>query len=64
MANGDYVTYGVPGDQRRPAPHTRSRPRTPRAAPGLGEHTREVLAEIAGLQAAEIDGLIAAGAVS
>ena len=32
-----------------------------RAAPGLGEHTRAVLAE-AGISAAEIDGLIASGA--
>lgn len=32
-------------------------------APGLGEHTRTVLAELCGYSAAQIDGLIAAGAV-
>jgi len=34
----------------------------PRAAPRLGQHTREVLTEMLGLDASEIDGLEAAGA--
>jgi crotonobetainyl-CoA:carnitine CoA-transferase CaiB-like acyl-CoA transferase len=32
-------------------------------APELGEHTREVCAELLGMGAAEIDGLIASGAL-
>jgi alpha-methylacyl-CoA racemase len=47
--------------QPAPAPRfDRSAPAPVRAAPRLGQHTREVLAE-AGLDAAAIDALLAAG---
>jgi crotonobetainyl-CoA:carnitine CoA-transferase CaiB-like acyl-CoA transferase len=47
---------------RVPSRWTKSQPRAGRPAPMLGEHSREVLAE-AGLSAAEIDDLVASGAV-
>ncbi len=51
---------GVP--QPAPAPRfDRSQPEPPRAAPRVGQHTRDVLAE-AGLDAAAIDALLDAGA--
>jgi len=53
------------GEVRQPAPAARFAD-TPSSihgpAPGIGEHTREILAEI-GLSAEKIDGLITAGAV-
>ena len=60
QARGAFVTVdGVP--QPAPAPRfDRSVPDAPRAAPRVGAHTREVLAE-AGLDAAAIDALLVSG---
>lgn len=60
VARQGFVTIdGVP--QPAPAPRfDRSQPELPRAAPQVGQHTREVLAE-AGIEAAAIDALLAAG---
>lgn len=67
-ARGDLVTVEDPvaGPVRQQGPATRfaGEPRTvPAGAPRLGEHTREVLVEVAGLTDAEVDGLAAAGTV-
>lgn len=50
--------------QPAPAPRfSRSRPEAPRPAPGIGEHTAQVLVE-AGFSAAEVDALMSAGAAA
>jgi len=65
-ARGDLVTVNDPviGPVRQQAPFPRfvgDRPAAPAGAPRLGEHTREVLGSLLGLDSAELDRLAAEG---
>lgn len=67
-ARGDLVTVADPviGEVRQQAPAVRfvgEERVVPSGAPRLGEHTREVLAELAGCDDAELDRLEAAGVI-
>jgi crotonobetainyl-CoA:carnitine CoA-transferase CaiB-like acyl-CoA transferase len=67
-ARGDLVTVDDPvaGAMRQQAPFPRFAGEpvvAPTGAPRLGEHTREVLAELLGLDDAELDALHAEGVV-
>ena len=67
-AREDLVTVDDPvlGPVRQQAPFPRlsNRPHaTPAGAPLLGEHTRDVLGELCGLTADDLDGLAASGII-